>query len=79
VTVTTPESVVKVVVSTLVPGTYSREVSNGSVGAMVMRPPCSASTSAANTGGESRLGMGNQSMLPSRATRATVRPSPIPA
>ncbi len=79
VTRTLPDAVRNVVVSTLVPGTYSRSVVNSSTGRSSMQPPWSASSRAANTGGASIAGSGSQSMLPSRATSARVRPSPIAA
>jgi hypothetical protein len=62
-----------------VSGTYRRSHSNGSAGASAKRPPRSASKSAPNTLGESRSGRQSQSIAPSRATSATVRPSPIAA
>ncbi len=76
---TQPESVLNVVSSTLVSGKYRRWVENGMEGANSSRPPFDESTTAANTGMKSNLGTGNQSMAPSPATRAMVRPSPIGA
>ena len=46
-------------------------------GSSTKRPPPSLSSRAANTLGESRSGRHNQSIAPSRATSATVRPSPM--
>ena len=51
----------------------------GSSGRSSNLPPRSASKTAANTLGESRFGRQSQSTDPSRATSATVRPSPIAA
>lgn len=76
VTRTVPEVVENVVVRMLVPGTYSRVTSNSSSGRSSMHPPCSASSSLANGGAESRSGTGYQSTDPSWATSATVRPLP---
>jgi hypothetical protein len=79
VTRTTPSAVWNVVSRTFVPGTYRRSASNGAAGASEKRPPRSASRSAANTLGEWRSGRHSQSIDPSSATRAAVRPSPIAA
>ena len=51
----------------------------GLVGRNSKRPPRWASTIAPNMLGESRSGRQSQSMAPSRATSATVRPSPMAA
>jgi hypothetical protein len=74
---TDPPAVVNVVSRTFVPGRYRRFDSKGSSGARAKRPPRSASSSDANTLPESRSGRQSQSTEPSRATSATVRPSPI--
>ena len=76
VTSTVPVAVVNVVSSTLVPGRYRRVDSKSLTGCSSIRPPFSPSSSAAKTGGESRLGMGSQSTVPERSISATVRPSP---
>jgi hypothetical protein len=52
---------------------------NGASGASVKLPPRAGSSRAAKTLGESRSGRQSQSMAPSRATSATVRPSPMTA
>ena len=77
ITRTVPPSVLNVVSSTLVRGTYRRVTSYGTVGSRVKQPPPSGSSTAANTGGESIAGAAHQSMAPSRATSATDSPSPI--
>ena len=79
VTRTTPSAVVKVVSSTFVSGVYRRVTWNGPSGASVKAPPRSGSSNAAKVLGESRSGRQSQSIEPSRATSATVRPSPIAA
>jgi hypothetical protein len=79
VTRTVPEAVRNVVSRTFVPSTYCCSASNGSPGASSNAPPRSASSSRANVVGESTFGRQSQSIAPSRATRAHVRPSPITA
>jgi hypothetical protein len=53
-------------------------LAGGSHGAMRKRPFAGVPTSAAKHGGEI-AGQHSQSMLPSRATSAALRPSPISA
>jgi hypothetical protein len=79
VTRTAPEAVVKVVSRTFVPSSYRRSASNGSSGQSSKTPPRSASRSRPKTDGESTFGRQSQSIEPSSATRAAVRPSPIAA
>jgi hypothetical protein len=49
------------------------------VGAKVKQPPAELSNTEEKTAGESRLGSGSQSIAPSSAMSAIVRPSPIAA
>jgi hypothetical protein len=72
-----PAVVWNVVSSRFVSGRYRRDDSNGTEGCRTNAPPRSASSSAPNTLGESRFGRQSQSIEPSRATSAAVRPSPI--
>lgn len=51
----------------------------GAVGAICHEPPCLASRIRAKREGESKRGKNVQSMDPSRATSAAVRPSPMSA
>ena len=60
-------------------GAYSRFDSNGSSGASRNRPPPSASSSAPSAQSPSKSGRQSQSIDPSRAIRAAVRPSPTAA
>jgi hypothetical protein len=78
-TVAAPSSVTNVVSRMFVPGRYRRLTSYGGSGTSVNDPPRRASRSAPKTVGESTEGKGSQSIEPSRATSATVRPSPIAA
>ena len=56
-----------------------RVAEKGASGAKVKAPPVAASRMAPNALAESRSGRHSQSIEPSRATRAAVRPSPITA
>jgi hypothetical protein len=69
--------VANVVSSTLVPGRYRRSAWYGTAGQRRKLPPVSGSSSAANTGGESIAGTAHQSTVPSAATSASDRPSPM--
>jgi hypothetical protein len=74
---TEPEAVRNVVSSTFERSWYRRSTSNGSVGATTKQPPRRASTIRAKTDGESTFGRQSQSIEPSFATSADVRPSPM--
>jgi hypothetical protein len=71
--------VVNVVSRTFVPGRYRRDDSKGSTGLTSNEPPRPASRIAPQTLGESKFGRHSQSMAPSAATSAQVRPSPMMA
>ena len=79
VTRTAPDAVRNVVTSTFDPSSYCRVASNGPVGSSRIEPPRSGSRIRAQTEGESTSGRHSQSIEPSSATKATVRPSPIAA
>jgi hypothetical protein len=65
--------------SITVPGRYRRDDSNASVGHSSNDPPRPASRIAPHTLGESKSGRQSQSIAPSVATSAAVRPSPMMA
>ena len=74
----TPPGVMNRVISTALPGKYScLETYPGSAGASRNLPPRSGSSSEANTLGESKRGLQNQSISPSVVTSAAVCRSPI--
>ena len=58
---------------------YARSASNGSSGQSSKKPPRRASRIRENTAGESMSGRHSQSIEPSSATSAAVRPSPMTA
>ena len=77
-TSTLPAEVRNRVRSTFVPGTYARWTSkSSSTGRSSTRPPSAESTMPEKTGSLGIDGNGSQSIWPSRAISATVRPSPI--
>jgi hypothetical protein len=79
VTRAAPDAVRNVVTSTFDASSYRRCAWNGSVGLSRIEPPRSGSRSRAQTEGESTSGRQSQSIEPSSATSAVVRPSPIAA
>jgi hypothetical protein len=79
VTRTVPDSVRNVVVRTFEPSSYARSQEKASTGHSSKQPPRRLSRIAPSTEGEFTSGRQSQSIEPSAATSAPVRPSPISA